>query len=82
VWVRWNPWSAENPGAPGHWQLDVSFNEDQRRIRRGHGTENVSRLCRMALNQLKREPTHKNGIAVRCHTCGWNNEYLLKVFAA
>ena len=38
----------------GHWsvennlqrQLDVSFNEDQRRIRTGHGAENFSRLCR------------------------------------
>ena len=72
-------WSVENNL---HWQLDVSFNEDQRRIRKGYGTENFSRLCRMALNQLKKEPTHKNGIAIRRHTCGWNNEYLLKVLAA
>ena len=72
-------WSVENNL---HWQLDVSFNEDQRRIRKGHGAENFSRLCRMALNQLKNEKTHKNGIAIRRHACGWDNEYLLKVLAA
>lgn len=72
-------WSVENNL---HWQLDVCFNEDQRRIRKGHGAENFSRLCRMALNQLKREPTHKNGIAIRRQTCGWDNAYLLKVLAA
>jgi len=72
-------WSVENNL---HWQLDVCFNEDQRRIRKGYGGENFSRLCRMALNQLKREKTHKNGIAIRRLTCGWDNEYLLKVLTA
>jgi predicted transposase YbfD/YdcC len=72
-------WSVENNL---HWQLDVTFNEDQRRIRKGHGAENFSRLCRIALNLLKQEKTHKNGIAIRRHTCGWNNDYLLKVLAA
>ena len=69
-------WSVENNL---HWQLDVSFDEDQRRIRKGHGAENFSRLCRMALNLLKNEPTHKNGIAIRRQNCGWENDYLLKV---
>jgi predicted transposase YbfD/YdcC len=72
-------WSIENNL---HWQLDVTFQEDQRRIRNGYGAENFSRLCRMALNQLKREPTHKNGIAIRRHNCGWDNDYLLKVLTA
>lgn len=35
-------WSVENNL---HWQLDVSFREDERRIRRDHGAENCSRLC-------------------------------------
>jgi predicted transposase YbfD/YdcC len=71
-------WSVENNL---HWQLDVSFNEDQRRIRAGYGAENFSRLCRMALNLLKNEKTHKNGIAIKRHSCGWDNQYLLKVIA-
>jgi predicted transposase YbfD/YdcC len=69
-------WSVENNL---HWQLDVSFNEDQRRIRKGHGAENFSRLCRMSLNMLKNEKTEAAGIANKRKNCGWNNDYLLKV---
>jgi predicted transposase YbfD/YdcC len=69
-------WSVENNL---HWQLDVSFREDERRIRKGHGAENFSRLCRMSLNLLKQESTQKTGIAIKRQICGWNNDYLLKV---
>jgi len=72
-------WSVENNL---HWQLDVAFREDERRIREGFAAENFSRLCRMALNQLKKEKTNKTGIAIRRHCCGWDNDYLLKVLAA
>jgi predicted transposase YbfD/YdcC len=72
-------WSVENNL---HWQLDVSFREDERRIRKGHGAENFSRLCRLALNLLKNEPTQTVGIAIKRQICGWNNDYLLKVVAA
>jgi predicted transposase YbfD/YdcC len=72
-------WSIENKL---HWQLDVSFAEDQRRIRKGHGAENFSRLCRIALNLLKREGSKKVGIAVKRQICGWDNDYLLKVALA
>jgi predicted transposase YbfD/YdcC len=69
-------WSVENNL---HWQLDVSFREDERRIRKGHGAENFSRLCRIALNLQKNETTAKVGIAIRRQKCGWDNDYLLKV---
>jgi predicted transposase YbfD/YdcC len=69
-------WSVENNL---HWQLDISFNEDRRRIRKGHGAENFSRLCRIALNLLKNEKTLKIGIAGKRKTCGWDDQYLLKV---
>jgi predicted transposase YbfD/YdcC len=69
-------WSVENNL---HWQLDVSFREDERRIRLGHGAENFSRMCRMALNLLKNERTEKVGIAAKRKMCGWSNDYLLKV---
>jgi predicted transposase YbfD/YdcC len=72
-------WSVENNL---HWQLDVSFNEDQRRVRTGHGAENFSRLCRLSLNLLKREPSQKVGIATKRKICGWDNDYLLKVATA
>lgn len=69
-------WGVENRL---HWSLDVSFNEDQRRIRKGHGAENFSRLCRMALNLLKSEKTLKAGINTKRLNCGWDHAYLLKV---
>jgi predicted transposase YbfD/YdcC len=72
-------WSVENNL---HWQLDVSFREDERRIRKGHGAENFSRLCRIALNLLKAETTSKRGIATKRQKCGWDNDYLLKVLIA
>lgn len=69
-------WSVENNL---HWQLDISFSEDKRRIRKDHGAENFSRLCRIALNLLKNEKTLKIGIAGKRKTCGWDDQYLLKV---
>jgi predicted transposase YbfD/YdcC len=69
-------WSVENNL---HWQLDVSFREDGRRIRKGHGAENFSRLCRISLNLLKNEKTERVGIAIKRQKCGWDNDYLLKV---
>jgi predicted transposase YbfD/YdcC len=71
-------WSVENNL---HWQLDVSFREDERRIRKGHGAENFSRLCRIALNLLKNEKTARVGIEIKRQKCGWDNDYLLKVLA-
>lgn len=71
-------WGIENNL---HWQLDVSFSEDDRRIRKGHGAENFSRLCRIALTLLKNETTQKTGIAIKRQSCGWDNAYLLKVIA-
>jgi predicted transposase YbfD/YdcC len=72
-------WSVENNL---HWQLDVSFEEDQRRIRKDHGAENFSRLCRIALNLLKKEQTQKSGIKTKRLSCGWSDAYLLKVITA
>jgi len=72
-------WSVENNL---HWQLDVSFTEDQRRIRRGHGAENFSRLCRIALNLLKRETSVKIGIKGKRLNAGWDHDYLLRLIGA
>jgi predicted transposase YbfD/YdcC len=69
-------WSVENNL---HWQLDVSFDEDQRRIRKGHGAENFSRLCRLGLNLLKRDKTVKAGIKTKRLVAGWDLDYLLSL---
>jgi predicted transposase YbfD/YdcC len=62
-----------------HWQLDVSFGEDDCRLHKDHGAENFSRLCRIALNLLKRETSRKVGIKTKRNICGWDHDYLLKV---
>lgn len=69
-------WSIENNL---HWQLDVSFREDDRRLRKNHSAENFSRLCRLALNLLKSEKTAKVGIAAKRLRAGWDHAYLLKL---
>ena len=65
-----------------HWSLDVSFSEDLNRVRIGHAAENLAIVRRIALNLLKQEKTHKNGISCRRKTAGWNHQYLLKVLRA
>jgi predicted transposase YbfD/YdcC len=72
-------WSVQNHP---HGQLDVSFPEDERRIRQSHGAENYSRLCRMALSMPTNEKGQETGIAIRRQNCGWDYDYLLKVLLA
>jgi predicted transposase YbfD/YdcC len=67
-------WSVENNL---HWQLDVSFREDDRRIRKEHGAENFTRLCRIALNLLKLDRSQKVGIQSKQLLAGWDHDYLL-----
>jgi predicted transposase YbfD/YdcC len=72
-------WAVENNL---HWQLDVSFNEDQRRIRKDHGAENFSRLCRLALNLLKRDKSVKIGVHGKRLKAGWDEPYLLRLLTS
>lgn len=67
-------WGIENQL---HWSLDVSFAEDDSRIRQGHGAENFSRLRRIALNRLQQETSRKVGIKTKRLIAGWDHDYLL-----
>jgi predicted transposase YbfD/YdcC len=71
-------WGIENSL---HWVLDVTFREDESRIRRGDGAENFSTLRRIALTMLKREPTKKS-IARKRKLCSWSPEFLIGVMIA
>lgn len=71
-------WGIEN-GL--HWTLDIAFAEDQNRVRKDHGPENLAVIRHMAINLLKQEKTAKGGIKAKRLQCAWNEEYLLKVLA-
>jgi len=64
-----------------HWSLDVGFREDLNQAHIGYSAHNLAIIRRIALNLLKQENTHKNGIACRRKTAGWDHSYLLKVLA-
>jgi predicted transposase YbfD/YdcC len=70
-------WSIENRL---HWQLDVTFGEDQSRLRRGHADVNFSTLRRTALSLLKNNRTLKCGVKNKRLAAGWNVDYLQQVF--
>jgi predicted transposase YbfD/YdcC len=69
-------WSIENRL---HWQLDVTFGEDQSRIRKGHADANFSSLRRTALSLLKNNRTLNVGIKNKRLAAGWDNDYLAQV---
>jgi len=68
-------WGIENQL---HWTLDVTFREDQSRVRTGHGAENFAVLRHIALNLLRQEPSPKSLPRKRL-ACALNPDYLLKV---
>jgi predicted transposase YbfD/YdcC len=68
-------WGIENKL---HWTLDVTFREDQSRVRKGHGPENVAVLRHIALNLLRQEPSQKSMPRKRL-ACALNPDFLLKV---
>jgi predicted transposase YbfD/YdcC len=69
-------WSIENRL---HWQLDVTFQEDQCRVRKGHADANLSILRRTALSLLKNNTTLKVGIKNRRLAAAWDDSYLEQV---
>jgi predicted transposase YbfD/YdcC len=69
-------WSIENRL---HWQLDVTFQEDQCRIRKGHADVNFSALRRTALSLLKNNHTEKVGIKNKRMLAALDDNYLLEV---
>jgi predicted transposase YbfD/YdcC len=71
-------WGIENRL---HWQLDMTFGEDQSRIRKDFAAENVSRLRRMALNLLQKAPG-KGSLKNKRFRCSLDQDYLLSVLAA
>lgn len=66
-------WSIENRC---HWQLDVTFQEDQSRTRKDNAQANFSCLRRTALSLLKNNHTQKVGIKNKRLIAALNEDYL------
>ena len=62
-----------------HWVLDVAFQEDDSRVRKGNGAQNLAILRHIALNLLRQEKSAKCGIKTKRLKAGWSQAYLLKV---
>jgi predicted transposase YbfD/YdcC len=69
-------WGVENNL---HWQLDVTFGEDQCRIRKGNADTNFSTLRRTALRLLKKNKTEKVGIKNKRIVAALDTDYLQEV---
>lgn len=72
-------WGIENSL---HWSLDVSFREDDSRVRAGHAPENLALVRKITHNLLQHETTLKRGIKTKRLKAGWDEAYLLKVLNA
>jgi len=68
-------WAIENNL---HWTLDVTFNEDQSRLRAGHGAKNMAVIRHFALN-LVRQATDKRSIKRRRKRAAYDPQYLLQI---
>jgi predicted transposase YbfD/YdcC len=68
-------WGIENSC---HWVLDVTYREDESRIREAALRENFAWLNRFTLSLLKQHPD-RTSIAMKRRSCGWDENYLLQV---
>jgi predicted transposase YbfD/YdcC len=66
-------WAVENSF---HWVLDVTFSEDDSRIRSGERAENMAVLRAVALNLLKQD-TSKSSLRQKRFRAAMNNDFLL-----
>jgi predicted transposase YbfD/YdcC len=68
-------WGIENSC---HWSLDVTYREDESRIRDEALRENFAWLNRFTLSLLKQHPGRES-VAMKRRSCGWSNNFLLEV---
>jgi predicted transposase YbfD/YdcC len=68
-------WGIEN-GC--HWTLDMTFREDESRIRDANLRENFAWLNRLSLSLLKQH-TSKDSTIMKRRACGWSDDFLLQV---
>jgi predicted transposase YbfD/YdcC len=68
-------WGIENSC---HWSLDMTFREDESRLRERHLRENFAWLNRFALSLLKQHPGRQS-LVMKRRSCGWSDTFLMEV---
>lgn len=68
-------WAIENTL---HWCLDVTFREDESRLRNRIAGENVAWLKRFAIGLIKQQHS-KESVAMRRRKAGWNEDFLMQL---
>jgi predicted transposase YbfD/YdcC len=68
-------WGIENSC---HWSLDMTYREDESRVRDKNLRENIAWLNRLTLSLLKQHPG-RDSLAMKRRSCGWSNDFLLEV---
>jgi len=71
-------WEIENAL---HWVLDVTFREDDSRVRDQHAARNLAVLRRMAINLVGRDGSTKASVRARRKRAAWDNDYMLQLLA-
>lgn len=69
-------WAIENSA---HWVLDVTFSEDNSRIRRHHAPENMAAIRRFVMNLAKINTTLKTSMKRKRQMAGWDDEVRAKL---
>jgi len=64
-----------------HWVLDVTFREDDSRVRDRTAARNLALLRKIALNIVGRDKTTKASVQARRKKAAWNDAYMLKLLA-
>ena len=72
-------WSVENAC---HWTLDVTFREDDSRVRERVLGSNITWLYRFTLSILKQHPDRRQSLIMKRRGCGWSDKFLMEVIGA
>src|SRR3954466_5047455 len=71
-------WSIENAL---HWVLDVTFREDDSRVRDRTAARNFALLRKIALNLVARDRTTQPSLRGRRKKAAWNDAYMFQIIA-
>ena len=66
-------WQVENCL---HWVLDITFRQDDCRIRKGNAAASFATVNHVAINLLKRVPGKKMSVPQKRRSAVWDDDYM------